>query len=406
MLQAMKALGLLLMMHVFCSVVSCALSYYPKALHTETGGSICSLSRKLKEVIPWTQEQLDVLKKTRDAYASKFLDWQLHFHGSSECELNQSILEDIRTDLEKVNEEIKTLSGKAIRAGALAAKSAGRLDEFVTVFARARGDGPTFYEKSSFCFGYKGHPATRADLHDCFPEGTRFDIGEANLAKIPESTANKEEPNLTGVIENVNHSAVEAHFRKIHWEDIHADCNLIKGSSTGIVGSVNLGNPLWWGGGILTLGNNFNGVLERTKFNAGDIADASKGRETRALWTASPHTIPHIKKTLAAFQAFKDSAEKITQKFNEIDNIEKQIEPCLSNETMEQGPTQSCFQNAVNLNAELQAANALLARYHKEKGPLPSGSALILHPSVVKVWCLIAALLYSSFKLKIQPSTQ
>ncbi|CCD15510.1 Transferrin receptor-like, ESAG6-like [Trypanosoma congolense IL3000] len=391
MLQAMKAFGVIFMMSLFCSVEVWAGSYSPKFLHTEAGGSICRLSRKLKEVEPWTQEQLEALKKNHDAHASKFLEWQLHFHGSHECEVNQSILETIRTDLEKVNEEIKKLSAKAIRAGAFAAKSAGRLDEFITVFARARGSGQTFYEKASFCFGYKGDPATRADFHDCFPTGTRFEIEEHNLAKIPESTTGTGEPNLASVIENITHSALSGNWYR-YSRDSAAECNLIKGACGGTLKDTQLQNPIWWGGGILTIGNNFNGVLERAKFDAGEIVNASID-SAKAFWTSSPHTIPHLKKTLAAFQDFKDSAAKITQKFMEIDNIEKQIEPCLSNETMEEHtPHKPCFQNAVKLNAELQAANALLARYHKEKGPLPSGSHRT-HARYLFTFCYLIATL-------------
>ncbi|CCD12135.1 hypothetical protein, unlikely, partial [Trypanosoma congolense IL3000] len=105
-----------------------------QAIPTEVGESICSLSNKLKDVAPWTVGQVAALKKNRDEYASKFLDWKLHFHGSPECGENESILEEILKVLGKVNKEIKTLPAKAIRAGALAVKSAGRLDEFITIF--------------------------------------------------------------------------------------------------------------------------------------------------------------------------------------------------------------------------------------------------------------------------------
>ncbi|CCD16370.1 unnamed protein product, partial [Trypanosoma congolense IL3000] len=281
-----------------CSGILCASSYYPKALPTEAGGSICSLSRKLKEVAPWTQEQLETLRKTRDAYASKFLDWQLYFHGSPECEVNESILGKILTALVTVNKQLPELHTKAILAGALAARSAGRLDEFITVFARARGDGPTFYEKSSFCFGYKGHPATRADLHDCFPTGSRFEIGETNLAKIPESTVDRGEPNLASVIKNITHSALYGHWYR-YAMDSAAGCNLIKGACDGILKSVNLEKPLWWGGGILTLGKNFSGQMGRDEFGPGEIANT---KDITANWTASPHTIPHLQRTLDAFQ--------------------------------------------------------------------------------------------------------
>ncbi|CCD14486.1 unnamed protein product [Trypanosoma congolense IL3000] len=183
--------------------VPCACSYYPKALLTDAGVAICSLSRKLKDVAPWTAGKLTELKKTRDEYASKLLNWNLHFHGFPDCGGNESLFEEVRTALGTVNKELGTLPRKSIRAGALAAKSAGRLDEFMTVFAGAHGGGQTFLEKARYCFGYKGSPATRTDFHDCFPTGSRFEIGEANLAKIPESAADRDEPNFASVIENI-----------------------------------------------------------------------------------------------------------------------------------------------------------------------------------------------------------
>ncbi|CCD12012.1 Transferrin receptor-like, ESAG6-like [Trypanosoma congolense IL3000] len=364
-------------------------SLYPKAIPTEAGESICTLSWKLKEVTLWASEKVEALRKESDAYASQLLDWQLHFHESLECEVNQSILEEIRTALGTANEELQKLPKKAIRAGALAAKSAGRLDEFITVFANAQKE--SFMNQVNYCMTGGGRPARRRDLIDCFPTGSRLEIGETNLAKIPESTTSRNEPNLASEIKNITHSSLSKHWYR-YALDSGAECNLIKGASSGILG-VNLNGPLWWGGVILTIGKSFSGQIEKTAFNAGEIANATKGSESnKSFWTASPSTaIPHLNKTLAAIQDFKDAEAIITRKFSEIEKIEKQIETCLSNETMEEGHTQSCFKNAVKINAELQAANALLERYHKEKGPPFSRSALIHHQSVVNVWYLILA---------------
>nr|CCD21845.1 Transferrin receptor-like protein [Trypanosoma congolense IL3000] len=246
------------------------------------------------------------------------------------------------------------------------------------------------FSTSYYCLGSGGDPAKRRDLIDCFPVGGKIEMGENNLAKIPERIADPNEPNLTAIITKVTHSAMASYFHQKYSGDDGANCNLINGKS-GILGG-GLKDKLWWGGGILTIGKSFDGKMEKTKFTAGEIADAFKDREgSKAFWTEKPsEKIPHLQKTLAAFQDFKDTVSRITQKFAKIEKIEKQIELCLSNETMEEGHTQSCFKNAVKLNAELQAANALLARYHKEKGPLPSGSASILHQSVVNVWFFFA----------------
>ncbi|CCD12980.1 Transferrin receptor-like, ESAG6-like [Trypanosoma congolense IL3000] len=371
--------------------VSSESSLYPKAIPTEAGESICTLSRKLKEVALWASGKVEALRKESDVHASKILDWQLYFHESLECDVNQSILEEIRTALGEANQEIQKLPKKAIHAGALAARSAGRLDEFITVFSNAQKE--SFMDKVNYCMAGGGRPARRRDLIECFPTGSRLEMGEANLAKIPESTASRDEPNLAYVIKNITHSSLSAHWHR-YALDSDAECNLIKGSSGGIL-SGELHDKLWWGGGILTIGKGFTGEMEKTAFSAGEITNASKDSgSNKAFWTERPSAkIPHLQKTLAAFQAFKDAAATITQKFTEIQKIGKKIEHCLSNETMEEGPTQSCLKSAVKLNAELQVANALLARYHKEKGPLPSGSVLKMHQSVVNVWYVFASML-------------
>ncbi|CCD16994.1 unnamed protein product, partial [Trypanosoma congolense IL3000] len=196
---------------IFCSEVLSASPYRRQGIPIEAGESICSLSKTLKEVVPWTQSQLEALKKTRDAYTSKFLEWLLHFNGSSECVVNEDNLETIRTNLENVNEEINKLPAKAIRAGALAAKSAGRLDEFITVFANAKKTG--FIDGVNYCLGGGGEPARRRDLLDCFPDGEKLEMGESNLGKIPESMSNKKELNLAAALKSANHSVVGAYFR-------------------------------------------------------------------------------------------------------------------------------------------------------------------------------------------------
>ncbi|CCD12310.1 unnamed protein product [Trypanosoma congolense IL3000] len=152
-----------LLLRLLTGVLMCSVevlgSYYPKAIPIEAGGSICSLSRKLKDVAPWTQEKIAALRKTRDEYGSKLLDWKLHFHGSPKCEVNESILDEIRVTLENVNAEIGALQAKAIRAGALAARSAGRLTDFITVFANAQNN--SFMDRVNYCLGGGGNPVKK-----------------------------------------------------------------------------------------------------------------------------------------------------------------------------------------------------------------------------------------------------
>ncbi|CCD13313.1 unnamed protein product [Trypanosoma congolense IL3000] len=215
-------------------------------------------------------------------------------------------------------------------------------------------------------------------------------MGEHNLAKIPESITYRGNLNPFSVIQRVNHSFLHKNLYRRYGEDAGANCNMINWK-TGIL-EKELEGPLLWGGGILTVGKGFDGEIKISKLVAGET-ESAKGEDGKAFWTASPTIIPHLNKTITAFQAFKDGSARTTQKLAEIEKIEKQIELCLSNETMEEGLAQSCFKTAVKLNAELHAENALLARYHNEKGSLPSEDSLILHQSVVNVCFFFTALL-------------
>ncbi|CCD15144.1 Transferrin receptor-like, ESAG6-like [Trypanosoma congolense IL3000] len=386
--QAMMA-GLLLVRVFLLYSVAYLESFSRKAIPSEAGGAICSLSKKLKNVAPWTREKMATLMKSRDEHESKYFDWKLHFHASPECQMNESVLDEIRTMLENVNTEFRTLHSKAVRARALAARSAGRLDEFITVFANAKGNGTTFKESTNYCLGSGGAPAKRRDLLDCFPKGEEFEMSETNMAKIPETTSYGGELDLSAAIENINYNTAAAYVKKGGAIDVSANCNLIKGSGDGILGSTSLEKPLWWGGGILTIGKDFDGdfMTDGSKFIAGEI-ESSSTDSSKAFWTESPHTIPHLKNTLAAFQSFKSSAERISRKLTEIAEIEKQIETCLSHGKVEDVHAQTCFKNIMKLNAELHDTNTLLERYRKEKGALPSGSTFIMRQETIGIWLL------------------
>ncbi|CCD16147.1 unnamed protein product [Trypanosoma congolense IL3000] len=387
--QAMMAGFLLVRMLMLFSAV--ALGPFPrKAIPSEVGGAICSLSKKLKNVAPWTRQKMAALMKSRDEHESKYFDWKLHFHVSPECQMNESVLDEIRIMLENVNTEFRTLPAKAVRARALAARSAGRLDEFITVFANAKGNGTTFKESTNYCLGSGGAPAKRRDLLDCFPKGEEFEMSETNMAKIPETTSYGGELDLSAAIENINYNTAAVYVKKGGAIDVSANCNLIKGSGDGILGNTNLTAPVWWGGGILTVGKDFDGDFrtDSTKFIAGEIESSRKGYQDKALWTESPHTIPHLKNTLAAFQSFKGTADRISRKLTEIAEIEKQIETCLSHGKVEDVHAQTCFKNIMKLNAELHDTNTLLERYRKEKGALPSGSTFIVRQESMGIWLL------------------
>ncbi|CCD16712.1 Transferrin receptor-like, ESAG6-like [Trypanosoma congolense IL3000] len=350
-----------------------------KAIPTKAGAAICTLSKTLKDVTPWVTQQVENGAAKITHLEMKLLEWQSKFiqskskgSGSETCKITGLLFRQVRKEIDKTRKEVEKLEKEASKAAAFAANSAGRLDEFITVFANARnesGDG--------FCIG-KDKAATPEELKDCF---SKTDFGEESLVDIGES-ASVQEPNLDTKIDGIKHSKLSSHFTT----GSGGGCNLIKGASGGILKSKSLENSLWWGGGILTIGTGFQGESSST-FGAGEIPTATKDKAT---WTADPaQNIVHLKNASDAFKAFKAVQQTIQAK---VRSIEDKIQECMEGQepganntdqnatepttTAEQTPTSpTCFDNVAKIAADLKEKLALLARYQKVKGWIPPSSA-------------------------------
>ncbi|CCD15305.1 Transferrin receptor-like, ESAG6-like [Trypanosoma congolense IL3000] len=356
----------------------------PKAIPTKAGAAICTLSKTLKDVTPWVTQQVENGAEKISHLEMKLLDWQSKFiHskskgiGSEACKITGLLFRQVRKEIDKTRKEVKKLEKEASRAAAFAANSAGRLDEFITVFANARNDSG-----NGFCLGDRNAAKPEA-LRDCF---IGKDFSEESLIDISER-ASEQEPNLFFAIDDIKHSALRSHFTTATGTT-NAGCNLIKGASGGILGNTDLENSLWWGGGILTIGKGFQGEFNGSLV-AGEIQAATKEGK-HALWTADPaQHIVHLKNASDAFKAFKDVQEKIKEK---VKSIEKKIQACMGGQesgenTTEQNATEptttteqkttspTCFSNVAKIAAELKEKRALLARYQKVKGWIPPSSA-------------------------------
>ncbi|CCD11999.1 Transferrin receptor-like, ESAG6-like [Trypanosoma congolense IL3000] len=357
----------------------------PKAIPTKAGAAICTLSKTLKDVTPWATQQVEEGSAKVTNLEMKLLEWQTKWvqskaqgKGSEACKMTGLLFRQVRKEIDKVREEVERLEREASKAAAFAANSAGRLDEFITVFANAKG------ESNGFCLG-DTNAAKPEDLRDCF---SKTDFSEESLVDIGER-ASAQEPNLFSRIESIKYSFLSSHFTA----GSGGGCNLVKGASGGILGKTDLEKSLWWGGGILTIGKAFDGVLNRENFTAGEIRNAENGG-SKAFWTADPATqIVHLKNTSDAFKAFKAVKEKIQEK---VKSIEDKMEGCLTGQEPGQNKTEpnateptttteetttspTCFDNVAKIAADLKEKRALLARYQKVKGWIPPSSAS--HPT-------------------------
>ncbi|CCD12591.1 Transferrin receptor-like, ESAG6-like [Trypanosoma congolense IL3000] len=356
-----------------------------KAIPTKAGEAICRLSKTLKDVTPWATQQVEEGSAKITHLEMKLLEWQSKFIqtkskgiGSETCKITGLLFRQVRKEIDKVRKEVEKLEKEASKAAAFAANSAGRLDEFITVFANAKG------ESNYYCLG-DSKAATAGELKDCF-SGNYFT--EESLVDISQKVSGKE-PNMDSHIEGIKHSKLRLHFTGSS-STTEAGCNLIKGASGGILGKTNLEKSLWWGGGILTIGATYGGS-DSENVAGGEIMSATGNKAT---WTADPATkIVHLKNASDAFKAFKAVQEKIKEK---VKSIEQKIQSCMGGQesgentteqnatepttTTEQTPTSpTCFDNVAKIAADLKEKRALLARYQKVKGWIPPNSAS--HPT-------------------------
>ncbi|CCD12391.1 unnamed protein product [Trypanosoma congolense IL3000] len=311
----------------------------------------------------------------------KLLEWQSKFlqskskgSGSEECKITSLLFRQVRKEIDKARTGMERLEKEASKAAAFAANSAGRLEEFITVFANAKNSS------NGFCLG-NGKAATPKELKDCF-SGT--DFREKSLVDISERVS-EQEPNLDSKIEGIKHQSL----RDSLGGGNNVGFNLTKGTKGGILKRTKLENSLWWGGGILSIGKGFDGNLGSSQnFGAGEIANNTKEGK-HALWTENPAThIVHLKNASDAFKTFKAVQEKIKEK---VESIEQQIQACMRDQesgennteqnatkhttTTEQTPTSlTCFDNVVKIAAYLKEKRALLARYQKVKEWIPPNS--------------------------------
>ncbi|CCD13084.1 unnamed protein product [Trypanosoma congolense IL3000] len=267
----------------------------PKAIPTKAGAAICTLSKTLKDVTPWATQQVTAGAAKISHLEMKLLEWQSKFIqskskgiGSETCKITGLLFRQVRKEIDKARKEVEKLEKEASRAAAFAANSAGRLDEFITVFANARG------ESSSYCLG-DGKAVTAGELKDCFGGE---DFSEESLVDIGEK-ARIEEPKLDSKIEGIKHSVLKSHFTT----GSGGGCNLIKGGKGGILGNTNLEKSLWWGGGILSIGRNYSGT-NSDELIAGEITNATNNKE-KALGGKPRPTYRAPQERLGHFQGFQ-----------------------------------------------------------------------------------------------------
>ncbi|CCD12860.1 unnamed protein product [Trypanosoma congolense IL3000] len=118
---------------------------------TKAGAAICTLSKTLKDVTPWATQQMKDgaakithLELKRVEWQSKFIQSNSKGSGYEECKITGLLFRRVRNEIDRVRAEVEKLGNEASKAAAFAANSARCLEEFITVFANAKGDDSNY----------------------------------------------------------------------------------------------------------------------------------------------------------------------------------------------------------------------------------------------------------------------
>ncbi|CCD12328.1 unnamed protein product [Trypanosoma congolense IL3000] len=291
----------------------------------------------------------------------KLLDWKLKFtqHNGApaSCSGKGTLLRVEQDVMKMADKKVKQLTKKAIRAGALSGISAGRIDEFIMVFAKAKSDSNTKH----CCLG-KGGAGVTFELAGCFIVTTEIhSINEAKLARIPE-TFTEAELNLTTEIRKVTHGTLRSAFDGAISGS--TGCKLIKRQTNGILQGAILGGYLWLGGGILKIDGKFGGDLKDIQ-----AAEIDHHGEGKAKWSQNPgEKMVHLNNARVAFDNIIETNKQITTKFEDLaEKIKKRLG---SQENNEKATTsaQTYIDRTAKRAAEPHAVNAELTRHQKQSG--------------------------------------
>ncbi|CCD16045.1 unnamed protein product [Trypanosoma congolense IL3000] len=187
-----------------------ALGTGPKAIRTKAGAAICTLSKTLKDVTPWATQQVEDGAAKITNLEMKLLEWQSKSIqskskgiGSETCKMTGFLFRQVRKEIDKARKEVEKLEKEASKAAAFAANSAGRLDEFITVFANARNESGI----SKYCFGNE-KSATKDELKNLF---IRKKFSEEYMVDFKEKSSERD-PNLGAALEGIKYGTPKKNF--------------------------------------------------------------------------------------------------------------------------------------------------------------------------------------------------
>nr|AAA30166.1 expression site-associated protein [Trypanosoma brucei brucei] len=230
------------------------------ALNATAANKVCGLSNYLKGIAHRVNSESAVVTKKLSDLKMRSIQLQLSVmrnrvpSGEQDCKDIRTLLKTVLRNEFTFQQELEEMRKPSALAAAAAGIAAGRLEEWIFVFAQAAG------RSSQFCISVGKHiPAEHGNLQECF-DGI---IGPETLYKIEDSRVKESAQKslqLHEVLSSISFNSLGA--ENIRGGNGRHGCNLVRTDTDGVLegGSVRRHN-LTWGGGVMNFGSYQNGSM-------------------------------------------------------------------------------------------------------------------------------------------------
>nr|Q8WPU1.1 RecName: Full=Transferrin receptor subunit ESAG6; AltName: Full=Expression site associated gene 6; Flags: Precursor [Trypanosoma brucei brucei]6SOY_A Chain A, ESAG6, subunit of heterodimeric transferrin receptor [Trypanosoma brucei]6SOZ_A Chain A, ESAG6, subunit of heterodimeric transferrin receptor [Trypanosoma brucei]CAD21457.1 ESAG6, subunit of heterodimeric transferrin receptor [Trypanosoma brucei]CAQ57468.1 expression site-associated gene 6 (ESAG6) protein [Trypanosoma brucei brucei]CA len=290
------------------------------ALNATAANKVCGLSTYLKGIAHRVNSESAVVTEKLSDLKMRSIQLQLSVmrnrvpSGEQDCKDIRTLLKTVLRNEFTFQQELEEMRNASALAAAAAGLAAGRLEEWIFVFAQAAG------RSSQFCISVgKTGPAEYNNLQECF-DGT---IGPETLYKIEDSRVKesaKTSLQLHEVLSSISFGSLGV--KNIRGGNGKDGCNLVRTDTDGVLeGGSPTRHNLTWGGGVMNFGSYQNGSMY---VEGGEYGDATEYGAVR--WTEDPSKVSIFKDVIRLFARFQEAKNAVVKKIKTtVDELTKCI---------------------------------------------------------------------------------
>nr|CAQ57332.1 expression site-associated gene 7 (ESAG7) protein [Trypanosoma brucei brucei]CAQ57346.1 expression site-associated gene 7 (ESAG7) protein [Trypanosoma brucei brucei]CAQ57347.1 expression site-associated gene 7 (ESAG7) protein [Trypanosoma brucei brucei] len=295
------------------------------ALNATAANKVCGLSTYLKGIAHRVNSESAVVTEKLSDLKMRSIQLQLSVmrnrvpSGEQDCKDIRTLLKTVLRNEFTFQQELEEMRNASALAAAAAGIAAGRLEEWIFVFAQAAGGS------SQFCISVGTNiPAEYNNLQECF-DGT---IGPETLYKIEDSRVKESAQKslqLHEVLSSISFSSLGA--ESIVEQRKNRGCNLMRTADGGLLKDICLNCNFTWGGGVMNFGSCVAGNL---KIKGGEYGDVSSHDVVR--WTEDPSKVSIFKDVIRLFARFQEAKNAV---MNKIKTTVDELAKCIGQKEVE-----------------------------------------------------------------------